>query len=1523
MAEGMATTQELIAHGKELKLEGGALLEFVSKQQALQRQDRAEMRAQQQAEAEAQREHEKQMEELKLQRELAIEKEKRATAEREDSLLKERLEMEELKLQRELAIEKEKRATAEREDSLLKERLEMEQQAALKEHLRKLELAEVEDKKPLGSYQATSTSTTKGPKLPPFEEGKDNMDAYISRFERYAVAQKWEKANWGANLSALLKGRALDVFCRLPVERALDYDMLKTALLKRFELTEEGFRKKFRSARPEAGETFSQFAIRLDSYFQRWIEMAETTRDFASLKDLMIRDQFLHCCGKELSLFLKERVPRSLNEMSKLADQFAEARNTTSGLMTGKTGSNRGDRLHASSQNNTAKSDKAGNSNKTCYACGKQGHMSYDCKNKKTGNKQIAAVSAQDKHNLSAQRHTRSSPRGKGSGTRKVKVREKTDGTVMSLSDSCDSEGVVRRRPVTRGYVGDQLVTVLRDSGSDGIVVRRSLVEPSQMTGRTQVCYLVDKTPIYAPVAKVFVDTPFYTGHCEAWTLETPLYDLIIGNISGAREPSDPDPDWRVERHVMQAVETRAQRRGNEETYRPMKVPAPLDDEVSVEELKRQQQNDPSLEKVRTFAEKGDVFEKKPGILSSYYERKGILYRRFKSEKFAGGKEFKQVVVPDKLRVRVMKMAHESILAGHLGIRRTVQRVLTEFFWPGLQADVTRFCRSCDICQRTFPKGRVPKAPLGSMPLIDTPFKRVAVDLVGPLDPPTQRKNRYILTVVDYATRYPEAVPLPGIEAERVAEALVDIFSRVGIPSEMLTDQGAQFTSAVMEEVSRLLSFRRLTTTPYHPMCNGLVERFNGTLKQMLRRMCAERPRDWDKYINALLFAYREVPQESMGFSPFELLYGRTIRGPMMILRELWTKDLDDDEEVKTTYQYVVDLRERLNETCRIASDSLKMSKVQQRKYYNRKAKLRDLKKGDKVLVLLPTKANKLLMQWRGPFIVEGKKGSMDYQVRMQDGKVKTLHVNLLKRYVDRDTSEKARRKRKKEPGGDAQEGVACIGAVVVEEDGDTPTEMRHTVVEAFPRQERKETVGDVVINSDLPSNQEVDVKRLLEDFEDILTDVPGRTSVVEHDILTTTKDPVKVRPYPIPFSTKETIKEEIDKMLEIGVIEPSSSPYAAPVVIVKKKDGTNRFCIDFRQLNRVTVFDSEPMPSTEDMFSRLAGYHYFSKLDLTKGYWQVPMAESAKEKTAFITPVGLFQFRVMPFGLVNAPASFCRLMRKVLKGLQNTDSFVDDILIYTRTFEEHLIVLKELFERLRKAGLTARPSKCFMGFRSLDCLGHVVGDERLQPQPQKIRAIEDAPRPGTKTQLRSFLGLVGFYRKFIANFAAIAVPLTELTKKGLPNKLEWGDPQEKAFLTLKKALTSKPILKLPDLHKQFILRTDASDSGLGAILLQMEEDQKMPIAYASRKLLARERAYAVVEKECLAIVWAVQKFEQYLYGKEFVLETDHQPLVYLQRAKIANGRLMRWALLLQPYRFRISAIKGKDNIGADYCSRV
>jgi hypothetical protein len=249
----------------------------------------------------------------------------------------------------------------------------------------------------------------------------------------------------------------------------------------------------------------------------------------------------------------------------------------------------------------------------------------------------------------------------------------------------------------------------------------------------------------------------------------------------------------------------------------------------------------------------------------------GTMYRVYKENQGDYGKVVKQIVVPSKYRDRVISLAHESLMGGHLGSKKTLDRITSNFHWPGISNDVHKFCKSCDICQRTIPKGKIPKVPLGEMPIISEPFFRIAVDLIGPLAPVSEGGHRYILIIVDYATRYPEAVPLRKIDTISVAEALLEVFSRVGFPNEILSDLGTQFTSDLMKEICRLVSIKQLFTTPYNPKCNGLTERVNGVLKAMLKRMCQERPKHWDRYLPAVLFAYREIPQASTDFSPFEL----------------------------------------------------------------------------------------------------------------------------------------------------------------------------------------------------------------------------------------------------------------------------------------------------------------------------------------------------------------------------------------------------------------------------------------------------------------------------------------------------------------------------------------------------------------------------------------------------------------------------------------------------------------------------
>ena len=378
--------------------------------------------------------------------------------------------------------------------------------------------------------------------------------------------------------------------------------------------------------------------------------------------------------------------------------------------------------------------------------------------------------------------------------------------------------------------------------------------------------------------------------------------------------------------------------------------------------------------------------------------------------------------------------------------------------------------------------------------------------------------------------------------------------------------------------------------------------------------------------------------------------------------------------------------------------------------------------------------------------------------------------------------------------------------------------------------------------------------------------------------------------------------------MLELGAIQPSACPWASPVALVEKKDGEVRFCVDYRKLNQVARSDAYPMPRVEEVLETVGLAKFISTLDLARGYWQVPMAEESKEKTAFTTPYGLFEFNVMPFGLHNAPATFQRLMNRVLQGCQSfAQAYIDDIVVYSRTWEEHLQHPRKVFNCLLQAGLILKLPKCQFGLNKVHYLGHIIGNGELLPDPQKLEAVKGFRRPETKSEVNSFIGLTSYYRKFVPDFATIATPLTNLLKKRQPERVLWTQECEQAFQNLKTKLIKPPILKVPEVNKQFSVHSDASDVGLGAVLNQIGEDgEEHPVAYASRKLKPRETRYSTIEKECLAAVWALKFFEHYLYGQPFTLVTDHRPLTWLKNMKNSNQRLTRWAVCLQQFKFEV-----------------
>lgn len=914
------------------------------------------------------------------------------------------------------------------------------------------------------------------------------------------------------------------------------------------------------------------------------------------------------------------------------------------------------------------------------------------------------------------------------------------------------------------------------------------------------------------------------------------------------------------------------------------------------------QKSDPSLRKLWKMAKQSEQAGDKD---REFAVKDGLLYRMWRPSQSSETDEStlndfaqEQLVLPRECRSQVIALAHDIPLAGHLGREKTLSRLRQRFYWPGLYTDVDHHCATCSECQKTA-RSIHQRVPLISIPVIEEPFRFIAMDVIGPLER-TEKGNRYILTVVDYATRYPEAVPLKNTTAETIADELIRIFARLGIPDKILTDQGTNFMSDLMRQLTTLLRIKPMRTTPYHPQTDGLTERFNGTLKAMLRKFAREAPKSWDELLPYLLFAYREVPQASTGFSPFELLYGRPVRGPLDIVKEVWAGE--SPASTMNVVEYVQTMRHRLESITELARENLAEAQTRQKTYYDKSAREREFKPGDQVLLLLPTSHRKLQASWQGPFTVLKRVSPVDYRIDIPGRRKnqRVFHCNMLRLW--------------KEP--------ATVASVLLTDHSDDFED--DVTAMAFPTSSSSpQPPSQVRINPDLPEEEREQLQALVHEFSDVFSDVPGRTTLAEHRIHTKPDvKPCRVKPYRVPHAFKSKLLTELKEMERLGIIRPSKSEWASPVVLLVKPDGSLRFCVDYRQLNKVSEFDSYPMPRVDDIFDRLGPARYITTLDLTKGYWQVPMAEDSKHKTAFTTPYGLYEFNVMPFGLHGAPATFQRVMDNMLQGQPDTDAYLDDLTVASVDFRTHLRDLRLTLQCLRESGLTAKPRKCNVGMYEVSLLGHVAGGGIIKPDSAKVSAIRNFPQPMTKKQLRSFLGLLGYYRKFIPHFSSEAFLLTEMTKKASPSQLQWSTDATTSFERLRELLCTAPVLHSPDFNSDFIVQSDASATGIGAVLSQQDDDgDDYPVCYASRKLLPRERRYATIEQECLALKWAIQKFAPYLLGRQFTVESDHAPLQWMARQE--NARVTRWALALQQFDYRVRHRAGAQHTNADTLSRL
>ncbi|MCG8033357.1 MAG: DDE-type integrase/transposase/recombinase, partial [Candidatus Thiodiazotropha taylori] len=486
-----------------------------------------------------------------------------------------------------------------------------------------------------------------------------------------------------------------------------------------------------------------------------------------------------------------------------------------------------------------------------------------------------------------------------------------------------------------------------------------------------------------------------------------------------------------------------------------------------------------------------------------------------------------------------------------------------------------------------------------------------------------------------------------------------------------------------------------------------------------------------------------------------------------------------------------------------------------------------------------------------------------------------------------------------------------------------TKTVGEQTSCEALP-----EYLGDLFMRSSvhLKDTDQNLLKELLIKYQSVFAKSSldlGFSDRVEHHIDTMGAEPIKEPMRRLPLAKQKIEREEVHKMLQAGVIEPSVSPWSSNIVLITKKDGSTRFCVDYRKVNLLTKKDSYPLPNISQCLDALAGSVYFNCMDINSGYWQIGVAKEDREKTAFATSMGLFQFVKMPFGLVAAPSEFCRLMGDVFRDLQWVECilYMDDIIVPAKTVEESLLRLEHVFQRLQSANLKLKASKCVFFQKSVKFLGHEVSEQGVHTDKDKIKAIQEWPVPRTAKQTRSFIGLAAYYKRFIASFGEICKPLYQLSEKN--RKFVWTNDCQYAFDTLKEKLSTAPILAYPVLGKDFILDTDASQFTVGAILSQEYDGKERVVAYMSKTMNKHELQYCTTRKELLAVVTALKHFHHYLLGQTVKLRTDNSAVSWIRTLKNPSGQVFRWLQYIETYDISVTHRPGKSHGNADALSRI
>ena len=1296
------------------------------------------------------------------------------------------LRLAELKEAREL---RELELKAEQEKALLVAEIEAKKEAAAREH--ELKMASLGKQSP--SDRASVFDPARNIRLvPPFQEKE--VDKYFAHFEKVADILNWPKESWVLLLQSVLVGKAQEIYGSLSVEQSSNYEHVKEAILKAYELVPEAYRQKFRNYLKYDSKTHVEFAREKENLFNRWCHSKEIGQDFKKLKQMVLLEELKDKVRPDIRSHLDEQKVEELEKAAVMADDYALTHK-----MSSKSGNPQQKRFHGSGNRenisrNMDDRKRQGKSTEnvglvskveplkpiSCGHCGKPGHIVTNCWklggktpcehcgrfNHKSEDCRIAKNKLQKEvkpTGLTSLKGLKVSPFNESENQKGVKVKplidrnsfvEKNKGIKVNplhndksciedeISPNTESDYMENYKP----FISEGVVSLVGDENSS------QKVKILRDTGATQSLMLDSVLPL---TENSFTGANVLISGVEMGVLEVPLHEvnikssLINGNIVIGMRPSLP-------------VEGISLILGNDLAGERVMV------DPRVAEKPRDDENTERLA------------EKFPGIFPA-----SVVTRSMKAKKEA-----------------IKEQGKEEI-----GLSGT-------------------FLENIDDKFEERNKEKADKALM-------------------------RKESRNVK----------ENIP------EKQESQSKSVISRQNLIEEQSNDK-------------ELLDLFKIALTP--------VEAEKVSVGYLIKENILMRK--WSSHCVTI--------------------------GPLLLLKEKW---LDEDPEKISVLKYVATFKHRLFRAGQIAKRNLQESQSKMKVWYDRKAKSRCFEPGDRVLVLFPVVGNPLQAKYSGPYKVVRKISDTNYLVKTPGTRKETqvCHINMLKAYHEKPKPELVTLNNSLGLESPTH-SKDCVGQVAEKEE-DTESEVRLENDQQPIKLQNSQILNDLGTKlSHLPSVQRKELAEVITQYREVFPDVPSKTNLIEHDVDVGDSAPIKQHPYRVSPMKKELLDKEVQYMLKNDIIEESQSNWSSPCILVPKHDGGFRFCTDFRKVNDKTKSDSFPIPRIADCIDQIGNAKFVSTFDMLKGYWQVPLTQRAHEISAFVTPSGLYQYKVMPFGMKNAPATFQRMVNKLVRDIDGCEGYIDVVVIFSDNWLDHIRQIEHFFQIMREAKLTINLMKSEFGKATVKYIGHIVGQGQVRPLDAKIQTIVKYPIPTSRKELARFLGMAGYYRNLF-EFTEIAAPLTNLLSKKV--KFVWTDDCQLAFDKVKLLLQKSPVLKSPDYEKPFKLIIDSSDVGTGSVLVQEASDGlDHPVSYFSKKFLKYQKNYSVVEKETLGLVLALEHFDVYLGSTPFKIKvyTDHNPLTFLKTMKNKNQRSARWSLALQEYNLEIQHIPGSENVVAD-----